>query len=209
MSSFLTDVLNYLPSNPMAYAEFLNKIIGSSKKISDYLFERKFKKFIDGCFADDSLKKRFINLINKDGKKEENAFRIIEIINKCDCEEKVDFIINLTDAFINEYIDKESYFRLCKIVNDNLYEDLCFVRETIFNNMQIYDSVIQTLFSNGLMYQSSIDVGGHAYYSYTTIARYLDKYALSYKDDQRYPDKEAKPDAVNATTRIESKATFG
>ena len=44
MSSFLTDVLNYLPSDPMAYAELLNKIVGGSKRISDFLFERKFKK---------------------------------------------------------------------------------------------------------------------------------------------------------------------
>lgn len=108
----------------------------------------------------------------------------------------MDFIINATFSFANYYIDKTTYFRICNAVNNSLQEDLEFLQMNFSEENELpYSDEVQGLINQGLMEKEgpqwqSFDEQSEASkpYKFTLLAKYVDKYALSNSDFERYPD---------------------
>ena len=52
----------------------------------------------------------------------------------------------------------------------------------------LYNVNVQGLLTTGLMNQSVIDADGEPKYSFTSIAKIVDQYAVSYANEARYPN---------------------
>ena len=163
--------------------------------IPDKLFCRKLKRFADENRMSDEEKKKFCDRFSKEGSREENILRLLNIINVLETEEKVDYINNLRVAYGYGRITHTNFFRICNIVANTLYEDLIFLKTHIKDEKSFsYSDEIQGLLNYGLVEQSTINMGSfeddgenHSEYSFTRLAEMVDKFALSYDDIERYP----------------------
>ena len=118
----------------------------------------------------------------------DNVFRLVECIDRAETQRKVAFLINATRCLLTDFIDLQTYFRICYMITHNLEEDLLFLAEHIFESELPYSMYTQGLLSTGLMYQSIIDADGEQKYSFTLFAGMVDQYAISYDNIERYPN---------------------
>lgn len=110
-------------------------------------------------------------------------------IDKVETDKKVDYLINVTRALINDIIDLSTYFRICNVVVNTLDEDLKFLSEHIEENNIAYQLAVQGLLTAGLINENLKGNG----YSFNSLAEYVDKYAISFEDRIRYPNINEKP----------------
>lgn len=177
--------------------------------LKDKILWTKIEKFMRGTFLCDEDRSKFDELITMGDKKEDNALRILNYIDKAENMEKVQYIINATRALILNYVDRETFFRVCSYLTDSLMEDLYYLKENIESKDLPYSLSVQSLFSLGLMYQSKIDPEGNTLYSFTSAAVLVDEYSLSFSDEGRYPDKTKPLEIVAPKSEIKSYAVFG
>ena len=183
LDNILTELLNALDSNPLKITKTMVKY---SLYFQDYLFLRKIQKFFTGIQLTKEDQLKLCSKLIEYGTKEENFYRLLEIINKADTEGKIHYIINATRCLLSDFIDIQLYFRICAAITNNLYEDLKFLEQHIFESDIPYEYPVQGLYSTGLMYQSVL--GQDTKYSFTPIARDVDRFALSYQNVERYPN---------------------
>jgi hypothetical protein len=146
------------------------------------------EKFLNGvCLSKDDCNKLQVKL-TENGQKEENAFRLVNIIDRAETQRKISYLINATRCLLENLIDRENYFRTCHIITSTLEEDLAFLGEHIFETDLSYEISIQGLLTSGLMYQSVIDANDDQKYSFTPLAQIVDQYAISSNNIDRYPD---------------------
>jgi hypothetical protein len=165
--SLLDDFISGLLGNPVALSRAMKTIISSPFFIREHLFWQKFDKFLRGLdfYLGDKIK--FAERISRDGKENENAERIIHVIDSIDVDEKVKYIINVSCALCAEQIELDQYFRLMQAIKDNLIEDLIYLKNNIRRKEIKYDINIFALSQKGLAYQSLIGEGG--VYSFTDL----------------------------------------
>jgi len=115
--NLLEDSISSLLGDPVAFARVAKTILSSPFFIREHLFWQRFERFLKGLdfYLGDKIK--FSEKISRDGKKEENAKRIIYLFDKIDSDEKVDYIINVSRALCAEIIDLNKYFRLIQAIN--------------------------------------------------------------------------------------------
>ena len=185
--------MNAILGNPVSAAKVLLTVIESPYFIREKLFLTKLEIFLNGIYQQESdIEKLKYQLALKDDK-QENAKRILYCIDKVETDKKVDYLINVTRALINDIIDLSKYFRICNVVVNTLDEDLKFLREHIEKEEMDDRIEVQGLSSVGLMIQTVFDAGnaeGYATqkYSFTKLAKIVDICAISYNDGKRYPN---------------------
>ena len=108
-------------------------------------------------------------------------------IDRAETKQKIGYLINAPRCLLSDYIDLSTYFRICHAVTQTLDEDLSFWGENTNEKDIPYGLHIQGLLISGLMYQSVIDANGEQKYSFTPLAEYVDRYAVSYNNVERYP----------------------
>ena len=191
--NLIEDLANAMLENPVSAVKVLLTIIEAPYFIREKLFLVKFKRFLKGIYQQESdIEQLKYQLALKDDK-QENAKRILYCIDKVETDKKVDYLINVTRALINDIIDLSTYFRICNVVVNTFDEDLGFLRERIDNELIPECVEVQGLSSVGLMKHTVFDAGdieGNAVqlYSFTELAKIVDICAISYNDDKRYPN---------------------
>jgi len=110
-----------------------------------------------------------------------------EIWGDCFAVSETMYVINATRCLLSDNIDLPMYFRICHTITHTLDEDLTFLSEKINESDLTYSPYIQGLLTSGLMYQSVIDANGEQKYSFTPLAEFIDRYAVSYNNIERYP----------------------
>lgn len=161
------------------------KVIRATKSYClAYKVERFIKKVDQGI--------REYNMIPFETKEErrENGIRILHAIDKIETEKSIDFLANATISFLEGKINHDQYFRIVKAITNTLYEDLLFLSSNVtkdgtFNgrNMSVMELV-----RSGLMIQAGINAGAdieEQEYAFTTLGRMVDRYAVSYGDEER------------------------
>lgn len=161
--------------------------IGKSRLfIQNQIFWAKFESFLNGVYVDDESRLKMAVKLDSYGNKNDNAARLISVIDRADSMRKIAFLINASKCLCADYIDLKLYFRVCQAVSNTLFEDLLFLRDHIDEGDLPYSEEAQGLFSAGMMYMSH--VGEVPAYSFTPIARDVDRFAVSYSDVNRYPN---------------------
>lgn len=156
----------------------------SIKDIPSRLFCRKIAKFFEGTISiTKESRGRFIS--NFKNEMDKNTIRILNIIDKIEDENKIDYINNLFAALVNEDIDFAMFFRLCKCIEPCTSEDLektsIYVEEKIVAE---HDLTSQILSQNGILseYRSQLsdgDASGHLEsLKLSKLGEHLYKYAI-------------------------------
>lgn len=182
--NFIKDTVEALLGDPVSLAKILISIGNCPVFISQQIFLENFIAILEGSFYSEEDARKFSALLAEGGDKENKAKRVVKIIDGLDSEKKAKFIINLTRSLLAGFINVTDYLRLCSAVRNTLEEDLLFLQQNIAKD-EIEASVeTMSLAGNGLMYMSVI--GEPCFYSFLLSAKLLDKYGLSYGDEEKY-----------------------
>lgn len=183
------------------------KILSLPFFIQNLRFWDKVERFIEGSFLSeyDGLK---FSAILADGKNsEDDALRLISIIDRCETNLKIRYIINATRSILTGKINRSKYFRIMKAICDTLEEDLAFLGEEISKeNMGIESFICSPEFLGlqqaGLAYRSvqdsSFEEEAVDRYSFTQLAKDVSDYAINYEN----PEKKTKMSKKEQRTEI-------
>lgn len=186
--NFVENAINALfCSNPVAFAKFLEAVVKSPFFIREQMFWTKFAMFLDGIYLSDDDCAKLRDKLAENGNEQENAERLVTLIEKAETKKKVSYLINATRYLLTGFINLKEYFLICNVIVYTLQEDLQFLRENIHKDDLDYSYSVQCLLAAGIMHQSVIDIKENQIsYSFTPLAELVDRYALSYEDVNRY-----------------------
>ena len=187
-TNMLEDAINAVLGDPVSIGKIIIALAKSPFFVREQLFWAKMEAFLNGVYLSEDDCAKLRAKLTKDGEKEDNAFRLVESIDRAETQQKIRYLINATRCLLTDFIDRPTYFRICHAITHTLDEDLVFLGEHINEEDIPYSPYTQGLFTAGLMYQSVIDGNGEQKYSFTTIAKIVDQYAVSYENVERYPN---------------------
>lgn len=177
--NLLEDIANAMSGDTIAIGKIMLTLIRSPWLIREKLFWNKFEGFLSGICLDDSDCKKLCNKLTENGKNPDYTFRLIEIIDRIDTQQKMQYLIKATEHLLKNQIDRTVYFRICHVITHTLDEDLCFLKNNIDGVDFPYNACVQDLLSAGLMYQSVIDGNGNQKFSFTPFATTLNQFSLT------------------------------
>lgn len=178
--NILEDTINAVMGDPVSMGKLLIAIMNLPFFIRDQIFWSKMRAFLNGVYLTEEDCSKLRNRLTKDGEKQDNALRLVEIIDKTETMKKVQYLINASRCVLEEHIDRETYFRICHALTHTLEEDLDYLRQHINENQLTYCVSVQGLLTSGLMYQSVIGGDDEQKYSFTPLAKLVDQYAVDY-----------------------------
>lgn len=151
--------------------------------IRDAIFWQNFKDYLLNVCVDDERLRKLSAKLAEDGDAQENAKRIIKIIDDVGTKKKAIYISNLTRACCMELIDINKFFKLSQCITRLTDEDLQFLATNISTNIIDTDEEYIDDFRNcGLL--KEVDGG----FSYTRRAYELKNYSLSYDETVNIPE---------------------
>ena len=187
-TNMLEDIINAVLGDPMSIAKVMITVVKSPFFIHEQLFWTKLEAFLNGVYLNQDDCVKLCTKLTEDGKKQDNALRLVESIDRAETQQKISYLINATRCLLMDFIDRPTYFRICHMVTHTLEEDLTFLSNHINEKDLPYSTYIQGLLTSGLMYQSVIDGNGEQKYSFTPLAKIVDQYAVSYENVKKYPN---------------------
>lgn len=158
---------------------FMKDIKNLPASAKTLLFYDNFQRFLDGLNHDSDFQRHFREFLNCDEKKVENSKRIIHFIDEMDSYYKIDALLNLTKSASYGFITKREYYKIGKIIENMIIEDLEYISNNIHGGEIAALEWAEEFTRNGLMY-----VTKDGNYAYSKIAFYMDKFALSFGDDK-------------------------
>ena len=186
----LVSIVKALLGDTSAIVDVMKDIKNAPFFIPNSVFMLKYERLLNGIYTDSSDKIKISNqLFGEDYKSRiDNAFRVINIINKIDTVTKIDYLLNANRAFCNGVITREQLFRIANALANSLSEDIEYLRsnatcEVLKGNANVHSLVnIGAVILAGI--NSDADVEKQTYVI-TDFGRLLDQYALSVMDDER------------------------
>jgi len=179
---FLEDIL------PDSKITTLMKIIKIPSTVSDFLFEIKIKRFLSEIDRITQGKKdKFKEKIKNKNDLKDLGFKLLNIINDSDDENKCVLISRLFILFIEEELNERDFFRISYLINRSYYKDLFALKsfsnqDTISTGDSIADKdVLESLFSYGFIENRGIDGGNSNLNSGGTIYS-INRYGIIVRD---------------------------
>ncbi len=179
---FLEDIL------PDSKITTLMKIIKFPSTVSDFLFEIKIKRFLDEIDRiTQGEKDKFMKKIKNKNDLRDLGFKLLNIINDSDDENKCVLISRLFILFIKEELNERDFFRISYLINRSYYKDLLELKslsnqDTISTGDSIADKdVLESLFSYGFIENRGIDGGNSNLNSGGTIYS-INRYGIIVRD---------------------------
>lgn len=185
-SDFLSDVMGALMGDRLSAGRAIIKLMQAPLFLREGLFWSKMEQYLNGVYVAEEDCAKLRARLTENGSSDENAKRLIECIDRAETSRKIRYLINATRCLLTDFIDRETYFRICRAITGALDEDLQYLRDHLKEEDLPYSNNVQGLYSAGLMYSSVI--GEDTRYSFTPLAFDVDRYAVSYDDDGRYPN---------------------
>lgn len=136
------------------------------KSFLDFKMIIRLIKFYSGCKNTNQKEKEKFYEKNVYGKEEEIGYKIIQLLDRLDSDEKAYLIGKLYVYCIDNEYDIDSFFRISRIVEKCYYDDLQFLvywkaHETICaKNKWVPQEIVESLYSGGLLSECGIDGGG-------------------------------------------------
>lgn len=181
---FLANTIDALLGDPVSAGKVIMALGRSPFLLREKLFWGKVEQYLNGVYIGDEDRAKLCARLTRDGADSENTKRLIECIDRAETSRKIQYLINVTRCLLSDFINLETFFRICRAISGSLDEDLHFLRQHIGEKDLPYNDNVQGLYSAGLMYSSLI--GEDTRYSFTPIAFDVDRYAVSYDDVERY-----------------------
>jgi len=193
--NLLEDTVSALLGDIVSVGKVIIALAKSPFFVREQLFWSKMEAFMNGVYFRDNAENysydpqaKLCAKLTENGEKRDNANRLVACIDRAETQRKIRFLINATRCLLADFIDLNTYFRICHAITHTLEEDLQFLRTHISECALAYSHCTQGLLTAGLMYQCVIDANGNQEYSFTQIASLVDRFAVSYDDIERYPN---------------------
>lgn len=187
-SDLLFDAVEAICGSPLAVAKIIFALAKTPFFLRDKILWSKLELYLNGVFISDGDRAKLRAALTENGSSDENAKRLLECIDRAETNQKIQYLINATRCFLVDFIDRTTFFRICRTITGTIDEDLLFVRNHITENQNFeYNSTIQGLFVSGLVTFCSIG-GETTQYTFTPLAEDVDRFAISYGDVERYPN---------------------
>lgn len=188
-NELVESAIGVLTGDNTAPIKFIKVLWSLPTTVKDAIYIEKFRAFLKGVYKEkqDSIK-LCEKLFSDDKTKRSNAMRIVQIIDKAENEDCLQFIINATTALLLDLINVDMYYRICMTITDTLYEDLLFLKRNVFKTEAIKGNYsVHGLSRSGLMILAGID--GNAdineqEYFISQFGRDVDHYAISFEDEE-------------------------
>lgn len=187
-TNMLEDSINAVLGDRVSVAKIMIAIARSPLFLREQLFWSKVEAFLNGVYLSEDDCAKLGAKLTENGEIKDNPLRLVESIDRAETQQKIRYLINATRCLLADFIDRPTYFRLCHAITHTLEEDLLFLKEHIKEKDLPYSTYTQGLLTVGLMYQSVLDGNGEQKYSFTPVARLVDRFAVSYDDVERYPN---------------------
>ena len=129
----------------MAFEKCLEAVINSPFFIHEQIFWIKLSMFLDGINLSDDDRATFRAKLSENGTTQENAERLIILIDRTDTKKKIRYFINATRCLLADFITSSEYFRICDLITNTLYEDLEFLGKNISSKDLAYSYFVQGL----------------------------------------------------------------
>ncbi len=137
VKNIMSDAVEALLGNPLAAQCLVYDISASSTRIKDIIFLRKIIRFLKGIYTSDERISFCERMFGNENNREANAIRLIEIIDKINCEEIIDYVVNAGRAYGTGLINQEKLFRICYSLVGSMPEDLLYLKEHVFDELAI------------------------------------------------------------------------
>lgn len=186
--NMLEDVINAVLGDPVSIGKIIIALAKSPFLLREQIFWMKMEAFLNGTYLHEDDRAKLCAKLTENGENRENSLRLVESIDRAETQQKIQYLINATRCLLSDFIDRQTFFRICHIVTHTLEEDLVFLSKHIKEADILYNATVQGLLTSGLMYQSVIDSKGEQKYSFTPLAEIVDRFAISYNDLERYPN---------------------
>ena len=153
------------------------KIIRKSASIPDKLFMHKMERYCAGLVSIPSSKReKYAARVGKKSLNKDSVF-ILGVLNKIEELSKIDILVRLFEAKMDEEIDDQTYRRMMLQVDRTMYSDILFLKDNICDDLIKIASVEEeNLLATGWLIFAGIGIGtateeGGNLYSYTQTAK--------------------------------------
>ena len=153
------------------------KIIRKSASIPDKLFMHKMERYCAGLVSIPSSKReKYAAKVGEKSLNKDSVF-ILGVLNKIEELSKIDILVRLFEAKMDEEIDDQTYRRMMLQVDRTMYSDILFLKDNICDDLIKIASVEEeNLLATGWLIFAGIGIGtateeGGNLYSYTQTAK--------------------------------------
>ena len=153
------------------------KIIRKSASIPDKLFMHKMERYCAGLVSIPSSKReKYASKVGKKSLNKDSVF-ILGVLNKIEELSKIDILVRLFEAKMDEEIDDQTYRRMMLQVDRTMYSDILFLKDNICDDsIKIASVEEENLLATGWLIFAGIGIGtateeGGNLYSYTQTAK--------------------------------------
>lgn len=186
--------INAIAGDPVSIGAVLNMMKSLPAQISTSVTFIKLEKFLRGMYPKDlSLEERTrisATLFGEDiRERRENAIRLFTLVDKIDSIIKIEYLIQAGEALLANMITREDYYRIGMAIQGTLLEDLFYLKKHATTpNTLSGCTAVHALVRVGAMISAGVNGEKEAEnqdYYITEFGRLIDRYALSYNDDDR------------------------
>lgn len=197
------ETINTMTNTGQQYLQDGLSLIGwasSAKQINDFLRQKapflysdcKFwgnmDKFFNGGILSYDDKQKLIEKLSDIKNNYENEKRFLDLISKVDTDKKLVYILNATNALLNDKITLSIYFRICHVVINTLEEDLQFLKAHVNDEKIPYSVEVGGLITAGLAYHTGVDDDNIPRYSFTELAKLIHNCTITNEISNRIED---------------------
>ena len=186
-TDFLADTIDALLGNPVSAGKVIIALAKTPFLFREKMLWVKLEQFLNGVYESDDDRAKLCAWLVDGSSNNDYSKRLIECIDRAETSQKVQYLINATRCLLAGFVNRTTYFRICRAISGTIDEDLLFLRDHIHEDNLKYDNAIQGLLISGLVTFSVIG-GEETLYSFTPLAKLVDQFAVSYDDVARYPN---------------------
>ena len=153
------------------------KVIQKAASIPDKIFMNKMEQYCRGLISIPEAKRQdYISKIGKEKLNKDSVF-ILGLLNKIEELSKIDILLALFEAKMDEVIEDDTYRRLSLMVDRTLFADLTYLQSNITDKYIVIDNDHeQGLLANGWLYYVGMSLGtatedSHQLYKYANFAK--------------------------------------
>lgn len=175
--------INVICGEVAPYIDVAREICKIPAYIQDKLFVKKFSDILNGIYRDKDEGRKWASKLNDADKT--SAQRIVSYVYELDSMAKNKYVINISRALANEFIDRQLYFRLFFILKSILDEDIKFIIDNLRHNVSSDEIHMEALSNLGLAYVSEIgNSGDKVTYAFSDLCYIFYEYAIKYDSDE-------------------------
>lgn len=158
-------------------------------QIPNALFWDKMFRFMTSTFSDYEYQIRMCEKFQTDNNRyKEFVKKLIQVIEKLDFDEKVDWFANLTRSFLMELLNEDEYFKLSFALRQISSQDLLYLKELVTEKDKSENGILNILYQHSLTNKYTPNTCGSvdSVYNISELGIKLLKYGLDMQNKETY-----------------------